>query len=317
MGLMDWAVVIGINHYRHLGTLRGPHNDADRFEAWVRDASGLGDPNVRSVRSTASPTAPTRDPLVLPFLELAEELEATKAGGRLWIYVAGHGVDPDILSTKAPVLLAANARAGWYTQHLDVVNTAQWFRYSGYFREVVLFADCCRTDAPRTPRMPTFDGGGAAGTGAQTRYFAGFATRWSATARERAGEGGVVSGVFTDAVLAGLRGAPPDGEGRVLPDRFSSFVRDRVLKERPNQNPEFDAPDPDLVLARVQPPAPLTLHVPAGVTATLTDGQAVRAVHTGPGSFPVTIEPGIYKVVTDPPGPPRWVEFPEEGSVHV
>jgi hypothetical protein len=319
MGANDHAIVVGITRYPSLSDLDGPELDASDFESWLLDAKGGNVPraHVHTIVSSAFPPVAGAQPFQRqPKLsEVQQEFDALYAAGdttgrvgdRLYIYLAGHGVARDI--EDAALLMANAARGAVSSRHVSGRPYANWFRQAAFFREVVLFMDCCReayTLAPMlaSPRPYEPRNGNPPGT----RYF-GFATQWARAAREASwAPAEPVRGIFTVALLAGLReGAPRDANGRVTGADLGSYVINYVrsafkrlpLEDRPD--PEFDYNPAADVLFNPPPGEPASNVVPAPAAlpgAILTGGAGGGA----PGEAP-SAAPGSLPEAAPPPPP--------------
>lgn len=213
MSSEDRAILVGISRYPGLEDLDGPENDANDFAAWLRDPAGgaVPDEGITLILSSHYPAAPsvldaqpTTEALVRAFAGLWDEGLASRdgrVGRRLYIFMAGHGFAPDL---KTAALLMANAAKSRLGLHIPGPSYADRFRQAGFFAEIVLLMDCCRDNLPQTPvHQPPF----AVTTSPQpANYFYGFATTFSRRAREEPDADGRVAGIFTRALLAGLRG---------------------------------------------------------------------------------------------------------------
>jgi uncharacterized caspase-like protein len=333
MAATDRAIVIGVKDYPALGNLEGPENDAKDFEAWLLDPGGGDVPQVNIKRILSSDFAVTANPLdaepTTVRLERAfDELfnlgdtNGGKAGRRLYVYLAGHGFAP---SLEDAALLMANAARGKSGHHISGRTYANWFRQSAFFDEVVLFMDCCRENSARAGVRPApYD---PLSAGAPAHHLYGFATEWSRASRERPiGAGGRIQGLFTIALLAGLRGgAPRDAKGQVTAETLSNFVHSYLPKltsengaER--QDPEFDYYKPEPIVLSSGPPVRFRVRVTlsaanAGKMVELLDGvfQPVPGIQQSPTLWEWDVIPGMYKARV-PDGPSQVLELVGEGG---
>ncbi|MEO6325212.1 MAG: hypothetical protein ABIT01_10010 [Thermoanaerobaculia bacterium] len=251
MGAADHAIVVGIDAYPSLGDLDGAVADARDFEAWLLDARGGNVPRANVDLLLSSPATPAvaphkARPQIGEVNALFDELYETgqqsgRVGDRLYLFFAGHGFAKDIES--AALLMANAARGAVAGRHFPGRPYANWFRQAAFFREVVLFMDCCRetyslTNLAAVPYdMRIGDPPG--------RKFFGFATKWSRAAREiGSGPANQKRGLFTLALLSGLRGgAQSNANGQVKGLDLESWVINYVRKERQlddDEMPEFD-----------------------------------------------------------------------------
>ena len=338
MGQDDWAIVVGIWAYPDLGNLTGPQNDANAFADWVRSPAGGGVPEnqIRLVLSSdfaaadsASRAEPTPGRVEALFDELddvaqrnKDHMEGLRVGRRLYLYMAGHGCAP-ILDES--VLLMANAtrrRAGY---HIPGKPWANWFYRAGYFDEILLFMDCCRENYPQAPlNLPSYIDVTAPDAVDRGRRFFAFGTKWSRLARERPMDDGTVRGVFTVALLAGLKGAAAEPDGRVTASSLAGYLQTNMksfLTDVDRADPGIPkAPDvelrpdngDDFVIVTVAPPLPAPpgmqtvasgssqsrLTVTTGDVATeifLVDGRLHVVAQAG-GELQGDFDPGIYLI---------------------
>ena len=325
MGQDDWAIVVGIWTYPDLGNLTGPQNDAKAFADWVRSPAGGGVPEnqVRLILSSdfapadsASRAEPTPGHVEALFDELddiaqrnKDRMEGLRVGRRLYLYMAGHGCAP-ILDES--VLLMANAtrrRAGY---HIPGKPWANWFYRAGYFDEILLFMDCCRENYPQAPlNVPSYIDVTAPDAVDRGRRFFAFGTKWSRLARERPMDDGTVRGVFTVALLEGLKGAAAEPDGRVTASSLSGYLQTNMktfLTEIDRADPGIPkAPDvqvlpdidDDFVIVTVAPPLP----APPGMQ-TATDGGARSrlTVTTGDVATEIILVDGRLHVIAQAGG---------------
>ena len=257
----DYAVILGVQKYPGLTDLNGPENDARAFRQWVVDPSGGKVPgsgrfriakpgwegNIRTILSSDYPpfdnldeARPILHDIQRAFIDLHDLAEANEqsgrglvAGHRLYIYMAGHAIEPQNGKTA---LLMANAKPRRFGFHVLGRDYAEFFSYAGLFEEVVLFMDCCRDYSPLTPLTPIpFDPLSDPTAPDRMRYLHGFGTKWKRRSRERLIDG-QVRGVFTAALLAGLYGGASDPNGRItsvllrqyLNETMSQFLDPRI-----------------------------------------------------------------------------------------
>jgi hypothetical protein len=364
MGQDDWAIVVGIWAYPDLGNLTGPENDAHAFADWVRSPAGGGVPegHVRLILSSDFPPAesasraePTPGRVEALFDELddvaqrnKDAMQGLRVGRRLYLYLAGHGCAP-ILDES--VLLMANAtrrRAGY---HIPGKPWANWFYRAGYFDEILLFMDCCRENYPQAPlNVPSYIDVTAPDAVDRGRRLFAFGTKWSRLARERPMDDGTVRGVFTVALLEGLKGAAAEPDGRITASSLSGYLLANMktfLTDVDRADPGIPkAPDvemhpivdDDFVIVTVAPPPPAPpemqpvangsarsrLTVTTGDVATeifLVDGRLHVVAQAG-GELQGDFDPGIYLIkirageatreeyVTLSPGEEVTKEFP-------
>src|SRR6185436_3062104 len=105
---------------------------------------------------------------------------------------------------------------------------AAYFMKAGIFDEVALFMDCCRDVVPTlVPRLLTYADLTSIAQQPIDRGYYVFATEWSRNSREKEIDG-QVRGVFTAALLAGLRGKAADAAGAVTTTSLSEYLREHM-----------------------------------------------------------------------------------------
>lgn len=150
-----YAVIVGINYYisDELPRLSGPLNDAKKFACWLEQEGGLDPRNILPVLASASPDDRPLEPTLTAIYDalsnVNEELFAIlghRTGivpdSRLYIFVAGHGMAQ---RGVAAALFSTEARHKNWGYVLNLQNCFQWYKDSGPFQEVIMFADVCRT----------------------------------------------------------------------------------------------------------------------------------------------------------------------------
>ncbi|HEY8212237.1 MAG TPA: caspase family protein [Myxococcaceae bacterium] len=294
-----FALIVGIEDYQEdeLKGLKGAKNDADEFYRWVTSPSGgaVPDGNVRLLKDS------TIEQIERAFLGLCEPATTSGyAGKRLYVYLSGHGVAQDVHEAS---LLAADGGRNARDRHVPGWHWLSWFLASGYFSEVILFADCCRSvrgtwAVRRFPLDPI-----NRASPARVRWVRGFAVQFGGKAIEE-DEGLRSRGVFTRALLTALEHArQPDGTvtARSMSNYF--FNSPEVTKWRRYQAPSLlaDVGVDDLVLSTggAEPREPVAVLVEDGERPTIVGGPKrpepwVVRPGTRPGEFLAELPRGIY-----------------------
>ena len=273
MSANDYAILIGIASYPKLGNggnplnLSGPANDVDAIAQWLRDSGQVPDDNISIVKSSDNTGMPNVDGLVQEVYRLDDLAQQNSAAGkgrqvgrRLYIYMSGHGFSPSQLEG---CLYAANAttRAG---NNVNATNWLSWLQDSGYFREFVLWMDCCMN------RVMSFPPGDLQLVSTVSPMPAGptfvaFAAQRPLKAVEAPipEDNGKVHGLFTWALLEGLRGAAVDSNGRVTGRSLADWIRNAqssLMQSADKKDPGVSVEpwiikeDSDLIFARGIPP---------------------------------------------------------------
>lgn len=238
-----YAIVIGLQSYPLLGDpppsdLQGPGADAAAVREWLADpkGGGLPDKNIRTILSMGddwkSPpsAAPTTDQVESAFFwldGLASANNDGKVGERFYMYVSGHGCAK---SRREACLLTGNASAKTVKANICPIAWIDWLRDANYFREFVLWMDCCTarqvfaipSAAPLNPVHVQTAPGSA---------FVAVAARHGLKALEKAipEDGGRWHGVFTWNLLQGLRGAATDEYNNVTSQSLSKWLKHAQL----------------------------------------------------------------------------------------
>lgn len=239
MNELHYAVVLGIDSYPAFTPLNYARKDAQAFRAWLLDADGGALPpgNVHLVSADQTFTSP-RD--AAPRIEQAvdafravnegvrAQLKAKPANWvktRLYVYAAGHGIAPAV--SDAAVLLA-NATMDELGQNMPCQKYLDYYQTAQIFREVVVFADCCREVRQGAPgNGPPFSY--PDGQWGEVSWILGLATQYReksyepTNAPENPDE---QRGFFTRALLEALR--DPSG-AEVTSTSIQPYLRQRVI----------------------------------------------------------------------------------------
>jgi hypothetical protein len=337
---LHFAVCIGIDRYpgfpgRDLGSAVG---DALSFTEWLLAADGGALPATNVCLITASPQELWDQPDgARPQLQefdqalgrynrqLRDYLAAHPEDpndSRLYVYAAGHGFGP--VDGECAVLMA-NAGEDTLGLHAEFSTYRMWYVAHGPFREVVIFADCCREilDIDVPANRPPFS---SAAPPIGVRTHTGYAARlgelaWEPTtvAQRDAGRG-----YFTRALLTGLSTAPVDDTyGAVTSTTLSAFVASAV------QAMTKDAPAPQFADQKSDPASPVvfrtvkdppryrvTFRFPAGfageVVVRTSQDRELRRQDLAAGPLEMELPPGLYEVAR--PGDVKELELFKVGA---
>ena len=273
MAVDDRGIVVGITTYPNIGPLQGPELDALDFYDWLTSPTG-GD--VRSTNVQKIVSSDFQPALDRPAQEVAQAFDRLQAeafvsgmpkrlGRRLYVYAAGHGcalpfaADPE--RSDAAFLVADASK--FNATHVMTKVYALYFLNAGIFDEIVVFMDCCRNLLSLNPNYPSYMNAVSMDTLAdEPRKFFAFATRWGLNAREMPFNG-VTRGIFTTALIAGLKGAAANPDGTITSSSLRNYLifhmKDPLTPEQ-LQDPEIqkrpDVPPPavELVFNTVPPP---------------------------------------------------------------
>jgi hypothetical protein len=278
MALDDHGIIVGITTYPDIAPLQGPELDAEDFFDWLTSSSGGDVPRDRvdKIVSSDFQPSPPAAAVKLPAQEIAQAFDRLQAaslgtagiprrlGRRLYVYAAGHGAalpfaaDPE--RSDAAFLVADATK--FNATHVMTKVRALYFLNAGIFDEIAVFMDCCRIPINLIPNYPNYINAIAIETlESERRTFFAFATKWGLNAREKPFNG-VTRGIFTTALIAGLKGAAanPDGTvtSRSLRDYLLLHMKDLLTDTEQRdpdipKRPDIPAPAVELVFATVPP----------------------------------------------------------------
>lgn len=326
MALADRALVVGIDIYPGISSLSGAERDALQFHRWVTspDGGGVDPANARLIVSSefgdqtdANTSKPAREMIEDFFTEVdvaADENNLAgrglKAGRRLWLFFSGHGFAP---SLDRSGVLTANATP----RRVHNVAARMWadrLHEGGWFDEVILFQDACRSRVGEADLSPPFLSKRNPVSADRKRFYA-FAANNDKLAKEVKLPGGGVGGAFTATLLDGLRGKARDPRtGAVTSSQLKAYLQDNMKNLLPEEDladdriakiPDVFDPDPFDIVPAARLAAPIDRFpvdiVPGqpGPAAEVVDSRfvAVEQVASIPPTWRVNLPRGFYKVV--------------------
>jgi uncharacterized caspase-like protein len=265
-----FAVCVGIDHYPAFRPLKGAVNDAVDFSEWLLNEGGLPidqvetillDPDADLAKLLLPEAKPSRTQV---FHRLADFQNRFKLRldqdpyawdtSRLYIYMSGHGLSSDI---QDAALLLANSSPDMLGENISCARLISYFGNAQYFKEVVVFADCCRERAddfevgniPLTPKKNKFG---------RMSHLLGFAAGFGELAFEESptpqdnGNPDETRGFFTQALIECLRAGsadPNDPDGvdsldlaRRVPQRVAELTKSRPKPQIPSIIPDGGMP---------------------------------------------------------------------------
>lgn len=359
---LHFGVVVGINRYPDIRHLRLAKGDAEKFAEWLLNPAGGGllsqqdegtllpgghvgtivvdDANVPDgmPRENARPMKKEVFQKLHEFRKAIEQhVEAHPedwSKTRFYFYVSGHGIAPD---ARDAALLLADAGQEAYDENISCDRLLSFLGKRQPFREVVIFADCCRE---RVGSVPLGAVPGTLGNKDNGSVLTAFccATYFGDLAYEPpVGEDpDTQRGYFTQALLEGLGGqaAEPPGDGVIDTNTLAKYVKQRVrdlTKQRKQQEPKMESdPASPIVFRPAGPPggrALAGLPVPVEhevriefttpyrgkVALRDTDNKILHEHHTADGDLVVSLPNGLYEVTTEE----AQTAFPKGGGFRV
>ena len=326
----DHAILLAVNRYPGLTPLQGPENDAQAFKAWLVSAQGGAVPEQQVTCIFSSDHPAPADPYderpatkdfhrALDRLTLdADRQFKTRAGRRLYLFLAGHGFTAGAIKND-PALFTAEAQA-YDAVHIAAPRYATRMADAGLFDEIVLVMDCCQDFFFTKEVMnPTWTPP-ARNLSNQVKVFQAFgAPRGQAAYEEATADGEPVHGNFSRIWCEALASAEADDEGWVTSDtvrrRTLRLWKDKGLQDKTGNVPPIDLPSEDIRFYRKPsaPQSPAAFQVPptnavprmepVGNTAPRTGGMRIashvrntRGTHdaasTG-ASLPIAVGAGL------------------------
>lgn len=251
----DYALVIGINDYtpladRGLKTLNGAINDADRIEGWLLDPEGgnLDPATCKKIISSPNPLRPLKDDVDDALVEIVRDIDEKGVDARrFYFYFAGHGSGVET-NTEDTALCLARWSEWKRNNALSVEGYRKLILRTGYFDEVIFWADCCRTKVDNVmPESSTINLRVNGRKTGRAGYFFGYATRYQDEAFEIENSNGEMRGAFTEVLLKGLAGAAAGADGIVdaqglknyLDKETPEFAKQNGFKQKPDVNHSF------------------------------------------------------------------------------
>lgn len=268
----DYALLFAINKYRDSNTwkkLNGPVNDSKRFKTWLLGLGQVPKNNITEIAREDGRT-PTFSDLMIAVDDLSQAAPSgSRIGRRLYIFLAGHGIESTRNAVIEPLLVTAEASdrmiVGFPGQ-----RALDFFRISARFEEVVLFMDCCRDmdrTAPEPSWWPEFKPDRAA---RNVLFGTALATQIFSKSREKK-LGTKVQGIFTNALMDGLEGKATDGNGQVTGASLTRYLEDVLTGD---QQPEVDL-NPNIVFIDNFEAKTIPVNIPiesVGQTVVIRDG---------------------------------------------
>jgi hypothetical protein len=329
----DKAIVVGIGSYPKFGAdgispndLPGAIADADAVADWLAHTAHAQVTKITSVGRNGVPWNVTS---VRPVdWDVKEEFrpfvtsDAPKVADRLYVYMAGHGLAPD---ARSRCLILANAEGIRWVPNIEAPAWIDWFANQTHFDELVLWMDCCGTQALEySPGRPFELPNTASRTPPPAKVFMAFGSGMGRSSYEGPiGPGGTTRGLFTARLLTGLKGAAADQTGQVRSESLANYLLNgapiatdgAAPRVNNTQMPVIPQRDDMLFATQVLPTYRIRPRTDGGgllvdgtqVTITSPPGpfSQTTTVASGWVTFPLGV--GLYKLAA--PGFTRYVEI--------
>jgi len=237
----NYAIIIGINDYKTLNSLKGAINDANRFEEWVLKKGGVSEENCFKIISKNKPLKPIKDDIDNQIVSMINKISEglTENENRLYFYFSGHGAGgkktdtglclPHFSGIKQNPALSSNS----YKESIKKL---------GYFKEIFFFLDCCRNYsrllAFLTPNFLNFPNINANLENKNTDMFIAYSTKYDNAAYETTLDNNENGGIFTEVLLDVLNGKAADINGNISIKELKKHLEFEIPTY--NQKPEIN-----------------------------------------------------------------------------
>jgi uncharacterized caspase-like protein len=153
--MADKAIVIGIGSYPTFGpdgaspnNLLGAVADANAMAQWLAHNAGADVHLMTSDGQNGSPwmisnIRPVQGDVDGAFVPFATST-SPKVANRLYVYMAGHGLAPE---PRSRCLILADAKGTAWVPNVEAPAWIDWLSNQTHFDELVLWMDCCATQA--------------------------------------------------------------------------------------------------------------------------------------------------------------------------
>lgn len=224
----DYAIVVGINHYKCLQVLDGPITDACAFRNWLISADGgnLLPEHCFFISSTEDDTMPDQQKIDLALSDILNMAEKT-SGRRLYFYFSGHGFGAswDVNGMCLPIWSDR-----FYNAALSSKAYFDLLMEQDLFQEIYFFLDCCRERKINTQPLHSMLGSKGRG-GGKAMAIVMYAAEYENPAREgiTVVDGNMsVRGYFSRALMEAFKGFAADEHGHTSMLRFENYVRSKT-----------------------------------------------------------------------------------------
>jgi len=332
-----YAILLAINYYPGLRDLCGPENDIGAFEEWLAQPDGgdLPPANIRVIKSStfakvvdpgdANPTETEFKRALNTLVKDETRSWRTRAGERLYVYMAGHGFTAGAAITD-PALFSAVAQNG-DTAHIAGYRYAAKLATAGFFDEIVLVMDCCQDVLKASLVLEPTWSPPDRNKAAYVKLLQAYGAPRGQAAYERDDEKGKKRGLFSRVLIQALKTALPDDQGFVtgqtLKNQFLQLWGDQYRRETGYDPPILPPAGVDIRLCRrgpnaaqALPPVLFTVRppVPADGVLQISGGGGTLLQIPVTGLGPQHLAPGLYKAVLSGTERTRLFEVTGTGS---
>ena len=234
----DYAIIIGVNHYKHLLPLEGPISDACALRNWLVSADGgnLLPEHCLLIPSADDCDTPDQSHIDLALSKLFKLAREGKPR-RLYFYFSGHGFGA---SWEANGMCLPIWSEELYNAALSSEGYLDLLVEFDLFEEIYFFLDCCRDRRINTkPLLPMLGAPGQCSGKSMALVL--YASEYENPAWEALtiSNGNMSAhGYFSKALIEALSGAAVDIHGDITIDSFISCVKEKTesYAQEKNQN---------------------------------------------------------------------------------
>lgn len=237
---LDFAVIVGVEHYPYFRSLSGAVNDARNFHRWLCDRKGgaLKKRHAKLILSNLARGTPVQDEIDREILSVLRAAYALGGARRLYFYFSGHGAMSGHRRDNDVALLLTRWSSSLARLALSTNSYSNELCGTGLFEELAVFVDCCRgLSVPVVGVPPTITGPWE--FGGSTRKFIACATEAGQLAFEWR-DSGTWHGIFTQSLIALLSSDPEQVAASTLKDRLERDVEARARERGFRQRPYVD-----------------------------------------------------------------------------
>jgi hypothetical protein len=223
----NYGIIIGVQHYKGIDPLEGPHNDAADFEDWLRSSTGGNVPANNCMRFTSLNdfSKPLQHQIDEWFGNVYQILTGKK-GLRLYCYFSGHGLG---VSWNETALLLPNWSTIMRNAALSSKKYIDKLIGDGVFEQIYFFMDCCSNRLPGSdPLPPSFSRPMTSSNPGE--HLAIYASEFDTPAFEAMQlndtmDNSLARGLFTQVLLEGLKGAAAGPNGLLTVGDLVKYVK--------------------------------------------------------------------------------------------
>ncbi|MGE8377238.1 MAG: caspase family protein [Sphingobacterium sp.] len=235
--MSSYAIVIGVNHYAPiddsgLKPLSGAIADAEAIADWLLNNGGIAQENLFLLTSIEKRDRVLRNHVEDAVAQITKRIvqEEGSDANRLYFYFAGHGLSNEMDAEDNGLIMSDWNHFLVNSSALSSSDYRRKFLTEGFFKEIVIWLDCCRTKKIKLNPTPS-SGIYYRGKNKSPKFFVGFATTYDNAAFEATStedQDHEYRGIFTRELLRGLNGGAIDEKGRVDSESLTNYLYERV-----------------------------------------------------------------------------------------